>query len=283
MSRNFLLVLLFVPLLLASCAASGETGRRTGKEQKFRVQHDVIFSPTGWPREVKGDLYVPETTARRPAVLVIHGGSWTTRDKRWYMTPIAKSLARRGYVALNATYRGAPAWHYPAPVQDLREAIKWLRRHAEEYHIQPDRIGVFGYSAGAQLAAQLGALDGPQSVRVQAVVAGGCPADMRFFPRGKLVPAYLGGTPAAVPQVFREASPVTHITSDDPPFFVYHGERDRIVPPEHAVALKKALERAGVPHEFVWVKNRGHIATFLFGGEVVRKAIDFLDRTLKRS
>jgi acetyl esterase/lipase len=163
----------------------------------------------------------------------------------------------------------------------MREAVKWLHRHADEYHIDPEKIGAFGYSAGAQIAAQLGVLDAPRKERIQAVVAGGTPADMRLYPRGRLVPSYLGGTFARVPEAFCDASPIFHITPDDPPFFVYHGTRDIIVPPVHAMELLAALDHAGVKHEFMWVNKRGHISTFLFGGDAVKKAIDFLDRTLR--
>jgi acetyl esterase/lipase len=214
-------------------------------------------------------------------VIVVHGGSWRTYDKRWFMKPIAQSLARRGFVAMNVTYRGAPKWHYPAPVLDLREAVKWLRRHAKEYSIRPDKIGVYGYSAGGQIAAQLGFIDGPQSVRVQAVVAGGTPSDLRRYTGGRLVPAYLGGTLAKSPEVFCEASPVFHVTPDDPPVFVYHGTRDIIVPPVHALELCAALNEARVDHEILWVNKHGHLSTFFFAGDAVGQAINFLERTLK--
>jgi dipeptidyl aminopeptidase/acylaminoacyl peptidase len=116
---------------------------------------------------------------------------------------------------------------------------------------------------------------------VQAVVAGGTPSDMRLYPGGHLVPSYLGGTLARAPEAFYEASPVNHVTPDDPPFFLYHGTRDIIVPAVHAVELEAALSRAGVKHEFLWVNKRGHLSTFFFAGDAVRKAIDFLDRTLR--
>ena len=87
--------------------------------------------------------------------------------------------------------------------------------------------------------------------------------------------------PIEAPELFCEASPVFHITPDDPPFFVYHGTRDIIVPPEHAMELNAALDHAGVKHELMWVNKRGHLSTFFFAGDAVRRAIDFLDRTLK--
>ncbi|HWB02413.1 MAG TPA: alpha/beta hydrolase [Verrucomicrobiales bacterium] len=281
MSLHSFLILFVLPLLLGACAAPAGRGGAAKGGHGFRVEHNVIYTPKGWPKALPANIYVPDSTGRRPAVLLVHGGSWRTWDKRWYMTPIAHDLVRRGYVVMNVSYRGAPAWTYPAPVEDLQEAVKWLRRHADEYHIRPERIGVYGYSAGAQLAAQLGTLDGPRGVRVQAVVAGGTPSDLRLYPGGRLVPSYLGGNLMRVPEVFCEASPVTHVTPDDPPFFIYHGTRDMIVPPIHAIILDEVLSDAGVPHDLWWVKNRGHIMTFLFPGEAVTRAIDFLDDVLK--
>ncbi len=275
-----LLLLLVLPVLLASCASPGGTGAQRPLV-RYQTAYSITYSPEGWPKRLLADLYLPEGTETRPAVIVIHGGSWATRDKRYYMSPVARKLAEHGFMVMNVTYRGAPKWKYPAPVEDVREAVKWLRRHAVAYHLDPKQIGVFGYSAGAQIAAQVGALDAPPEVRVQAVVGGGTPANMELFKTDFVVPGYMGGPLSKVPQTFFEASPVNHITPDDPPFFLYHGSTDRIVPPQHAVELDAALTRAGVKHELVWVKNRGHFTTFFFGKEAVRKAIDFLDQTLR--
>lgn len=275
----------FLPLTLVGCLSpSGSNGAtKSGRESlSFTKQANVIYTPEGWPKPLAADLYLPERSGPGPAVLLLYGGAWKSADHRWQMRGIARKLARRGYVVMSATYRGVPEYRYPAPVEDLQEALRWLRRHAAEYQIRPDRIGAFGYSAGAHLAALLGTLDAPPELRLQAVVAGGTPADLTFRPGGELVPRFLGGTFAEIPDVFRAASPITHVSADDPPFFLYHGTDDTLVWPDNATRFKAALDRANVPNELYWLENRGHVATLFLGGRAEDAAIDFLDRHLRR-
>ncbi len=243
----------------------------------FTVTKDLVYTPADWPEPVRGDLYRPRSARKAPAVLLIHGGGWTGKDGRWEMTLIARKLAQRGYVVLNVTYRLAPRWLYPAPVDDLREAVKWLRTHAVEQGIDPTRIATFGYSAGGHLAAMVGFLEGSENSHIRAVVAGGAPADLMLYPGGTLVPQFLGGTRKQIPQRFKEASPVNHITKNSPPTFVFHGTKDQLVPPEHAQAMLAALEKNHVAHDSYWVQGRDHIATFVFPANAVNAAIDFLD------
>lgn len=272
-------------LLLAGCSSvvgSGSLGKGTSVKSRFVVTRNLIYTPQGWPEAIPADLYRPRSLATpAPAVLLVHGGGWTGRDGRWQMSPIAERLARRGYVVLNVTYRLAPRWIYPAPVEDLQEAVKWLRNHATEQGIDPDRIGVFGYSAGGYLAALTGFIDGPANANIRAVVAGGAPGNLKFYPGGDLVPQFLGGTQQEIPRRFEEASPVNHVRPDSPPTFIYHSSGDRLVPPEHALAMISALEANGVAHESFWIHGRDHIAAFLFPGGSIDAAIDFLDRYLR--
>ncbi|MBU3694321.1 MAG: alpha/beta hydrolase, partial [Rhodocyclaceae bacterium] len=165
--------------LLSACAThlgrpeggAAPAAVRTG----FNVERDRVYSPPGWPETLRADLYRPQADAPRPAVLLIHGGGWSPPDRRSQMDSIAGRLAARGYVVMNATYRLAPQHQHPAPVEDLREALAWLRAHADELGARADRVATFGYSAGGHLAALLGTLDAPPGQRVQAVVAGGAP------------------------------------------------------------------------------------------------------------
>ena len=214
-------------------------------------------------------------------MLLIYGGSWNSEDHRWQMKLIAQKLAGRGFVVMNAAYRGTPEFRYPAPVDDLREALRWLRTHAVEHRIAPDKVAAYGFSAGGHLAELIGVLDGPPEVRVQAVVAASAPSDLALFPGGKILPRFLGGTFAQIPEVFRQASPITYVTRDDPPFFIYQGTDDKTVSPEHSKVFKAALDRAGVRNELRWVEGRGHASVLLFGGAAEDAAIDFLDATLR--
>jgi acetyl esterase/lipase len=278
MLRRLFLILMPLWLALAGCVNYGGT---TSVKKGYAVTRDIVYTPEDWPERVLGDLYRPRTQRKSPAVLLIHGGGWTGKDGRWQMNPIAIQLARRGYVVLNVTYRLAPRWHYPAPIEDLREAVKWMRQHAVENGIDPERIATFGYSAGGYLAAFTGLIEGAESARIRAIVAGGAPSDLTFYPGGDLVPQFLDGTQQQIPERFREASPVNYVTRKSPPMFLYHATGDQLVKPEHPLAMIYALEKSGVAHESYWIEGRDHIEAFLFPAGAVNAAVDFLDREMR--
>lgn len=267
--------------LLPQCAKSylvGESRSRGSLQSRYAITRDIVYTPATWPAPVLGDLYQPIGVKSAPAVLLVHGGGWTGSDGRWQMAPIAKRLAKRGYAVFNVTYRLAPRWIYPAPVDDLKQAVEWMRSHAQENGIDPRRIAAFGYSAGGYLAAMTGF---DESLKIRAIVAGGAPSDLSLYPGGDLVPQFLGGTRDKIPQRFREASPVNHITPDSPPVFIYHGGADKLVPLEHAWEFSAALEKKGVTHEVFWLPHRDHIPAFLMPGRSVDKAVEFLDHHLQ--
>lgn len=229
------------------------------------------------------DAYVPEGPGPFPGVLVIHGGGWSARRPS-DMAAISRALARRGYVALNVTYRLAPEHRYPAAVDDVREALRWARREAAALKLDPARVGAWGYSAGAHLAAMLGVEDGedigPED-KVAAVVAGGTPAEFELWPKSPIVTPFIGQTFAEAPDVWRAASPVSHAGPGDAPFFLYHGTKDVLVEPEQAKRMAAALAKAGVRHEVFWQRGRGHVSAFVFDGAAVRGALAFLDSVLR--
>lgn len=274
-------------LLLLGLSCTTRIGPRTGspvppvRAPGFTVQKDVIYTPRGWPQALPADIYVPDGPGPWPGILMIHGGSWTGKERRSDMAGLSEHLAKRGYVVMNTTYRLAPQHLYPAPIQDLRQATRWLVTNAETLRLQKDRLGVFGYSAGGQLAAMLGGLDTPADLRFKAVVAGGAPTDLRKFTRSPTVTTYLGGSLEAKPALYATASPITHITPGDPPVFIYHGSKDTLVPPDHASDYAAALQKVGVPHELIWQNGRDHIAAFLTYGDILTPAIAFLDRHLR--
>ncbi len=265
---------------LSSCVSDTKQAQLPILKDGYTVTRDIHYAPSDWPESVRGDLYLPKTKRIAPAVLLVHGGGWTGKDGRWQMDPIAKKLVKRGYVVLNVTYRLAPRWRFPAPVEDLQEAVKWLRTHATEHGIDPDRIATFGYSAGGYLATMVGLIEGPQNSKIRAIVAGGAPTNFMFYPGGDLVPQFLGGTRQEIPWRFKEASPVNYVTPSSPPMFIYHATGDQLVKMEHPQAMLAALEKNRVTHETYWIENRGHIAGFLLPSGSVDAAISFLDRQM---
>jgi acetyl esterase/lipase len=272
---------ILIALLFLTGCASQVDWRGTSVHSGYSLTRDVIYTPPTWSEKMLGDIYLPRRHSTAPAVLLVHGGGWEGSDGRWQMEPIAKRLAKRGYVVLNVTYRLAPRWIYPAPVEDLQEAVKWLRCHAVAHRIDPQRIAIFGYSAGGHLALLTGLMEGPRDSHLQAIVAGGAPSDLTFYPAGRLVPQFLGGTITQIPTRFKEASPVNDVTKNSPPLFIYHGTGDQLVPVEHPLALMAALSRKNVRHEAYWVEGRDHIPTFLLPAGSVDAALRFLDQEMR--
>lgn len=243
------------------------------------MRRDVVFTPQDWPAQLISDFYEPESTTPTPAVLLIHGGAWNKSERRRDMNGIAKRLAKRGYFVMNMTYRLTPEWRFPAQREDVNQALRYLRTKADQFNIDPARIATFGYSAGGHLAALAG-LD-PEN-QVQAIVAGGAPADLSFWPDGRLTGLLLGGLLEGNEALYREASPVAQVRPDAPPVFIYHGTADTLVPIEHPHTFIAVLEKNDVKHEVYWIRGRSHISAHLFPAKAIPDAIDFLDTHLKK-
>lgn len=260
-------------VLGVGCVAIPVTGARRER---------TVYTPASWPEKLAADVYRPQPGLRpAPAVLLVHGGGMRGEGGRWEMNGIAAKLVKRGYVVMNVTYRSIPAYQYPAPVEDLRQALHWMRAHAGQYGIDPRRIATFGYSAGGYLGALVALQGGPGNLRVRAIVAGGSPFDLRFYPGGDLIPTYLGGNQQEVPELYDEASPVNYVHRGGPPIFIYQGSTDPLVRPEHALRMQEVCQLAGERCEVHWLWGHGHVGAFLFSGPVVDQAIDFLDREMK--
>jgi acetyl esterase/lipase len=255
--------------------------RRAGlAEAGITLLEGTVYHTVGSHRATL-DVYLPphapaltSTPSRRPAVLAIHGGSWCGGSRTDYRsndpTNTIFRLARQGLVVVAVDYQlarsGAPGW--PGAIDDLRAAVRWMRGHASELEIDPQRIVALGQSSGAHLAALLGTLPDDEatasaSSRVQAVVSFYGPTDLaRLVETRQLAyePAriLLGGDPAAAPQAEFLASPLHHVTHDDAPMLLFHGSDDRWVRPEHSERMAEALERAGVPHRLIVVDGARH-------------------------
>lgn len=269
-----------VAMALVACS-TGSLGASTAAQTDYDRLDEVIFTPSDWAEALPADLYVPKGNGPWPAVVLIYGGSWGTSDHRRQMRRHARELATRGYAVMNISYRGAPDYRYPSQVEDVREAVKWLRAHAEGYRVDPKRVAVYGFSSGGHLAAMAATLDGPPEVRVQAAVIESGPSDLTLFQTGEILPQFLGVNYSENPAFYYDASPVAHVTRDDPPFFIFHGTGDKTVPPEHATRLDAALTKAGVRHQLRWVEGRGHGTMLFFNGDAENAAIDFLDSILR--
>jgi acetyl esterase/lipase len=270
--------------------AAAVSGRTTAAESSVDVSTGVTYVERD-SGPLKADIYVPKGAGPFPAVLVVHGGAWRmgTREQ---LSGAAVILAENGYTATTIDYRLAPRDKWPAQIYDCSAAVRWMRAHAADYKIDPTRIGVYGYSAGGQLAALLGVLSDDQlrepgiaadapSARVEVVVAGGAPCDFRSLPAGSDQLAYwLGGTPADKPDAYRDASASNFVTADDPPMFFFHGDRDELVPLRSPQEMVERLHGVGVSAEFYTVKDAGHIPA-AFDKQALVEALAFVDHVLK--
>lgn len=288
-NRCHLTALLATALLLSACSRhigkpdSPPPPRVTGS---YDVTRDIRFTPPDWPQSLLLDVYRPQGKGPFPSVLLIHGGAWKRGDRE-QVERLATRIAARGFLVVNTTYRLVPTWIYPAQLEDVQQALRWMRSPAGAAQgIDAQRIATYGYSAGGHLAALAGHIAndpklGDPQTRVRAIVAGGTPADLSLYEGGRLVPAFLGGTRDEKPDTFREASPVSHVDAADPPVFIYQATLDYLVPEEQAVHYKAALDAAGVTNELFLIRGHGHISGFFADGAAVEASLDFLDRYLR--
>jgi acetyl esterase/lipase len=261
----------------------------------FGGEFDAVYGQTYVQRDsghLKADIYTPKGNGPFPGVLVVHGGAWRM-GTRGQLTGIAQRLAQHGMTAVAISYRLAPDYKFPAQIEDCKEAVRWMRTNASKLKIDADRIGGFGYSAGAHLVTLLGtsdATDGLEGVpnpektvstRLQAVAAGGAPCDFRPIPKDiDGLAFWLGGSPRQVPEQYRLASPASFITPDDPPMFFFHGESDRLVPLMSPERMTSALAAAGIESELYVVPMLGHTAA-CWDRTAIDRSIAFLAKHLQ--
>jgi len=288
------LPLVHAVIVLAVAASSGCYSHLNSQpgESRDKVSYtldskieNLVYTNSSWPTTLHADLYLPQRRGLRPVVLMIHGGGWANRS-RDDMAGISQKLVRHGYAVLNVNYRFAPRYTYPAQVQDLQQALAWIAGNANRYRLDVNRVNTWGYSSGAHLAALIAGFsqqhhqgtDAKPLPRIKSVVAGGIPSDLRKYTGSPIVMRFMGGDRDEMPERYAEASPVYHVSSDDPPVFLYHGKLDFLVTEDQASDYYEALRAAGVDAELYLHRWRGHMSMFLFGGDAETKAIDFLNR-----
>lgn len=238
----------------------------------------------------------PEGGGPFPAVLCIHGGGFRA-GKREGWDGMCKDLAGRGFVAVTVTYRLAPKYQFPAAVEDCKAAVRWLRLNAARYHIDPEKIGVLGDSAGGHLTQFLAVtgnvhdFDGDQnpgpSSAVQCAVSYYGPCDFtksygKSVDAAEVLPLFLGGNLQTAWHRHILASPLYWVTPDAPPMLLLQGTDDKFVNYEQAVLMRDRLKAADVEVELVTLQGAGHG----FKGEDLKRAnsaaINFLEKHLKQ-
>jgi acetyl esterase/lipase len=230
----------------------------------------------------------------RPAVVVVHGGSWSGGDKtdfpqwdRW--------LVEQGYAVFDIQYRIAPQPNWQTAAADVKCAIGWVKRNAAAYNVDPERLALLGRSAGGHLAllaaytpgdpALPPSCDAPDTT-VQTVISLYGPADLVWGYNNPARPdvidgpgtlrRFLGGTPESAADAFRIASPITHVSAATPPTLLLHGGRDQLVGQHHAELLSAALQEAGAQERTLFIPYGQHGFDYNFygwSGQLIRPVI----------
>ena len=227
-----------------------------------------------------------------PALVFIHG----LMGHRTYYYPQIILAAKRGYVAVTIDYLtplvtgdGKFKNTFPAVIAGDKCAVRWLRANATKYNIDTNHLGAIGWSAGGHQALILGFTDPSDglegncgdlsySSRVQAVVNIAGQANLTGAAGGEKT--LIGGTFDQMPEKYRQASPLTYVSNDDPPVLTLHGDKDTTVPVEQALLLDQKMKEVGVPHILIITKGGGHYAPSSFFEEYY-PLWDFLDKYLK--
>lgn len=278
-----LLGLLLVAVSTAACAATDVL--------------NVSYASVGG-KALRLDLHLPTGPRNPPLVIYVHGGAWSAGDKTAYPS----FLVDRGYAVASVDFRSTDEAPFPANVHDIKAAIRFLRAHANTYGYDGQHIALSGASSGGHLAALVGVTtgnaqlegslgqDSGTSSAVQAIVSWFGASDLTTIlaqstPFGLSVrePALrklLGDAPDKVPDIARLASPVFHISKDDPPALLLHGDQDRQMPINQLHQLQGAYEAAGLKVETLILHGVGHDGGPFFSGAPSEAVVAFLRRTI---
>ncbi len=300
--RRLSMIVTALALLGASPAAAAD----------LRVDRNVVYGMYGGLALLM-DVYHPDAP-NRYGVVFVAGSGWRARStynarqlKEAELETSVLPLARAGYTVFTINHRAAPEFKYPAAVEDVQRAVRFVRHHANAYGIDPTRIGGVGGSSGAHLIGLTGVLGAPgnaddrddpvngEPATLQCLVLRAAPSDLREMKGGNgLVALALfldiapGNSPPAK-KVYTEASPITHVSSAAPPTLLVHGDADPTVPYEQSVTFEKALRAAGVPVRLLRIPGGVHGATFGATADtphpewpdITAETIRWLDRHLK--
>lgn len=301
--KRFLLLALALPVLAQSPVDPKQRARDFAEKNAVELRLDQPYAGNTNPKQAV-DVYLPKQRRAEkplPVIALIHGGGWVNGDRLGYAAQ-AIQFARTGdYAAVTVGYRLTGEADWPAQIHDCKAAIRWIRAHARELNLDPDKIVAWGSSAGGHLSSLLGtsgdvaALEGELgphigvSSRVQGVVNLCGPEDftlaLMFDTQGQpvwqddAVSGLLGGPAPDRPTEARAASPVTHVSKDDPPFLTFHGTADQRVAYRHAEALHAALQKVGVSSLLVPITGGGHGS--VNQAEVKQRGQAFTDRLLR--
>lgn len=274
---------------------------------------DVVYAQVNSTRSVRQlhmSLLVPRNSDLKPAIIYFPGGGFTSADRDKFIE-MRMALAKSGYVVAAAEYRIIPDT-FPAPVVDAKAAVRYLRQHAADYGIDPDRIGVLGDSAGGWLVQMLGTTNGDksfdkgdflnQSSDVQAVatlygisdlrnIGEGFPENIQkvhqspaateaLLVNGAAFRDFAGASIISTPKKALSASPIGHLSGHKPPFLIMHGSKDTLVSPQQSAQIYQALQKSGDRAEYVLIDGAEHGDYHWYQPAVINRVVDWFHETL---
>ncbi len=246
------------------------------------------------------DIYLPaDAKGKRPFVVFIHGGGWLGNDKyadMGYMPNTVAAMLENGMAVASIDYRFATDAVFPAILQDCNKAVSFLYDNADKYNLDRNKIALMGFSAGGHLASLMGTSHNNKvsnlyfsssyrPFKYKAVVDFYGPTDLVLLPGNEDAKSpealLIGATPLSRPDLAKAASPLTYIDKNDPPFVIFHGEKDNIVSNKQSKLFSAWLKYYGVKNELTIVKNAPHYGAMYDVEEISVKVIDFLKMNLK--
>lgn len=302
-NRTILGLLAFMSMTTVAAAAD---------EAPYDRKEDVIYGRK-YGTALTMDVFTPRKDARGiGVVLVVSGGFFSSHEA--IQPAFVRPLTGRGYTVFAVVHSSQPRFTVPEIVEDMNRAVRFIRHHARDYGIDPGRIGICGASAGGHLSLMLGTAGGPgnpeakdpvdrESSRVQAVACFFPPTDFLNYgrPGNRKIhptdhdPPYRAAfdyseldkntrlrvpitDPARLEQIARAISPIYHVTPDDPPTMIIHGDQDRLVPLQQSETIVEKLKTAGVPTKLIIKPGAGH--GWLTLGQDAVAFIDWFDEHL---
>ncbi len=235
-----------------------------GAEQKAGLYTDIEYGAAGG-QALLLDAFVPEGAGPFPVAIFVHGGGWSSGDKSQNQSEILDPLSEAKFTWFSIDYRLAPKHHWPACLEDVQTAIRWVKKYAKKYKGDPERIALIGYSAGGHLACSA-AIWAKEDTQVQAVVGYAAPIDMEADNerRGGVSQSMqnLTGLSKELTEptraILRQISPVWDVRPGLPPFLLVHGTEDQSVPYQQSIDLQAALKKNHISCELVTIEGAGH-------------------------
>ncbi len=282
-------------------AAASSAHRLAAQDDPFATlqsEDDVVYGTVGGIDLLLSVLRPEDRPEPRPAVIVIHGGG-LVQGTRWDHGEAAMGLAAAGYATFSIEYRlyvsGDPSTLWPAQLDDVQRAVRWVRANAATYGVDPGRVGAFGFSSGGQLAAHLGARDTRDnsdvaladfSSKATCVVSMGGLFDFTFenaHPDSPDIDAeILGGSGDALPEMaaYEDFSPITFVDATSAPFLILQEGNEDVIPYEHSRRMVAALQDAEVQVSYGWFPDHAHDSWFSWASEAP-ETLAFFERHLQ--